>query len=143
MKNVPSCKTICWTKWAIKSFANIPILITFCCYTFLWEKLWLYNHIFCFFRANLHCLLSAKQNNVGNKENNYALINLSWFSIATRHPYSQWDELLSEEAVLFLSIFSNFSCIFLNPNKFFNSNSNCSKLLDMRNLQEQVEKLFC
>ena len=22
MKNVPSCKTICWAKWAIKSFAN-------------------------------------------------------------------------------------------------------------------------
>ena len=40
--------------------------------------------------------------------------------------------------------FSNFSCMFLNPNIFFsNLNSNCSNLLDMRNLQEQVKKAFC
>ena len=42
------------------------------------------------------------------------------------------------------SIFSNFSCIFLNPNIFFsNLNSNCSNLIAMKNLQEQVEKPFC
>ena len=35
------------------------------------------------------------------------------------------------------AIFSNFSCMFLNPN-----NSNCSNLLDLRNLQEQVKKAF-
>ena len=30
--------------------------------------------------------------------------------------------------------------MFLNPNIFSNLNSNCSNLLDMRNLQEQVKK---
>ena len=39
--------------------------------------------------------------------------------------------------------FSNFSCMFLNPNNFSNLNSNCSNLLDLRNLQEQVKKAFC
>ena len=38
---------------------------------------------------------------------------------------------------------SNFYCMFLNPNIFFsNLRSNCSNLLDMRNLQEQVKKAF-
>ena len=39
--------------------------------------------------------------------------------------------------------FSNFFCMFLNPNIFFNLNLNCSNLLDLRNLQEQVKKAFC
>jgi len=40
--------------------------------------------------------------------------------------------------------FSNFSCMFLNPNSFFsNLNSNWYNFLDMRNLQEQVKKAFC
>jgi hypothetical protein len=40
--------------------------------------------------------------------------------------------------------FSNFSCMFINPNIFFSSlNSNCTYLFDMRNLQEEVKKLFC
>ena len=39
--------------------------------------------------------------------------------------------------------FSNFSCMFLNPNSFSNLNSNCSNLVDMRNLQGQVKKAFC
>ena len=39
--------------------------------------------------------------------------------------------------------FSNFSCMFLNPNIFSNMNSNCSNLLDRRNLQEQVKKALC
>ena len=39
--------------------------------------------------------------------------------------------------------FFNFSCMFLNPNNFSNLNSNCSTFLDLRNLQEQVEKAFC
>ena len=34
--------------------------------------------------------------------------------------------------------FSNFSCMFLNPNM----NYNCSNLLDTRNLKEQVKKAF-
>ena len=33
--------------------------------------------------------------------------------------------------------------MFLNPNTFSNLNSNCSNLLDIRNLQEQVQKAFC
>ena len=37
-------------------------------------------------------------------------------------------------------MFSNFSCMFLNPKFFSNLNSNCSNLLDMRNLQEQKLK---
>ena len=37
------------------------------------------------------------------------------------------------------AFFSNFSYMFLNPN---NMNSNCSNLLDLRNLQEQVKKAF-
>ena len=47
--------------------------------------------------------------------------------------------------VVFLekNIFSNFSCMFLNPNNFSNMNFNCSNLLDMRNLQERVKKAFC
>ena len=39
--------------------------------------------------------------------------------------------------------FSYFSCVFLNPNDFFNLNCwppICSKLLHMRNLQEKVKK---
>ena len=39
--------------------------------------------------------------------------------------------------------FSNFSCMFLNSKKFSILNSNCSNLLGMRNLQEQVKKAFC
>ena len=40
-------------------------------------------------------------------------------------------------------VFSNFSCMFLNPKIFSNLNSNCSNSLDRRNLQEQVKKAFC
>ena len=39
--------------------------------------------------------------------------------------------------------FSNFSCMFLNPNFFSNFNSHFSNLLDLRSLQEQVTKAFC
>jgi hypothetical protein len=39
--------------------------------------------------------------------------------------------------------FSNFSCMFLYPKVFSRLNSNCSNLLDMRNLQEQVKKPSC
>ena len=39
--------------------------------------------------------------------------------------------------------FSNFSSMFLNPNSFSNLNYNCSSLLDIRNLQEQVKKAIC
>ena len=40
--------------------------------------------------------------------------------------------------------FSKFSCMFLNPSIFFpNLNSNCSDLLDLRTVQEQVKKAFC
>ena len=33
--------------------------------------------------------------------------------------------------------------MFLNPNNFSNLNTNCSNLLHLRNLQEQVKKAFC
>ena len=39
--------------------------------------------------------------------------------------------------------FSNFSCMFLNPNIFSNWNSYCCNLSYLRNLQEQVKKAFC
>ena len=38
--------------------------------------------------------------------------------------------------------FSNFFYMFLNPNNFSNLNSNHFNMLDLRNLQEQVKKLF-
>ena len=41
------------------------------------------------------------------------------------------------------NVFPNFSCMFLNPNTFSNSNSNCSNSYDLRNLQEQVKKALC
>ena len=40
-------------------------------------------------------------------------------------------------------LFSNFSCMFLNPKNFSNLNLNCSNLSCLRNLQEQVKKTFC
>ena len=40
----------------------------------------------------------------------------------------------------FSIVFSNFSCMFLNPKKNSNLNSNCSNLLDMKNLQEKLKK---
>ena len=43
----------------------------------------------------------------------------------------------------FVYFFSNFSCMFLIPIFFSNLNYNCSNLLDLRNLQEQVKKAFC
>ena len=42
-----------------------------------------------------------------------------------------------------ISILSNFSCMCLNPNIFSNLNANCSNLLDLRNLHEQVKEAFC
>ena len=41
------------------------------------------------------------------------------------------------------TLFSNFSCMFLNPNIFSNLDLHCSNLSDMRNLQVQVKKAFC
>ena len=38
------------------------------------------------------------------------------------------------------NFFSNFSCMFLNPKFFPNLNSDCSKLLDLRNLLERGKK---
>ena len=41
-----------------------------------------------------------------------------------------------------IKIFFNISCMFLHFNNFSNLNYNCSNLLDMRNLEEQVKKSF-
>ena len=121
MKNVPSCKTICWTKWAIKSFAKHLNFDHVLLLYFFMRKNYGFIIIFCFFIANLHCLLSAIQNNIVNKKINYALINLRGFAVATRHPYSQWDELVSEEAFLFLTIFLQLhtKAKFFQVSKFF------------------------
>jgi hypothetical protein len=45
----------------------------------------------------------------------------------------------------FLGFFSNFFCYFFYKSQYFfsNLNSNCSNLLDLRNLQEQVKKSYC
>ena len=40
-------------------------------------------------------------------------------------------------------LFLNFPACFYIPILFSNLNSNCSNLLDLRNLQEQVKKAFC
>ena len=37
-------------------------------------------------------------------------------------------------------VFSNFSCMFLNPNNFSNLNFDCLNLLYLKNLLEQVKK---
>ena len=42
-----------------------------------------------------------------------------------------------------IDIFSNFSCMLLNPNNFFQFELHISNLHDMRNLKEQVKKAFC
>ena len=41
------------------------------------------------------------------------------------------------------SFFLTFPAFFSIPTFFSNLNYNCSNLLDMRNLQEQVKKAFC
>ena len=71
---------------------------------------------------------------------------LQWklnFSVCSP-PFPTFD-LENNQIVLYSGkkLFSNFSCMFLNTNNFSNMNSNCSNLLDMRNLQEQVKKAFC
>ena len=48
-------------------------------------------------------------------------------------------EILSEKKRLSIRLNLHVS----NPNNFSNLNSNCSNLLDMRNLQEQAKKAFC
>ena len=48
------------------------------------------------------------------------------------------------ELILKQNTISNFSCMFLNPNNFFqNLNYNFSNLFNVRNLQEQVKKALC
>ena len=56
------------------------------------------------------------------------------------HSRRHMQELVSYNPVI---IFSNFSCMFLNPNNFFSLNSNCSNLLDLRNLKQTVKKAYC
>ena len=51
-----------------------------------------------------------------------------------------------EVTIVFYTVevhFSNFFYRFLNPNIFSNLNSYCSNILVLRNLQEQVRKVFC
>ena len=70
----------------------------------------------------------------GNYLSNFGLIKKECIEVKTQ----SWEtELLPRQF-----IFSNFSCMFLNPNNFSNLNLNCSNLLNLRNLQEQVKKTF-
>ena len=63
------------------------------------------------------------------------------FEVATFHLLQKIaSEIASDEREM---TFSSFSCMFLNPNNFSNLNSNCSDLLDLTNIQEQVKKVFC
>ena len=54
------------------------------------------------------------------------------------------NELEKGHPMIQVQLFSNFftACFYI-PFIFSNLISNCSKLLDMRNLQEQVKKAFC
>ena len=52
-------------------------------------------------------------------------------------------QMILQYVILFLlssKLYLNLFCRFLNPNYFFHLNDNCSNLLDMRNLQEEVKK---
>ena len=61
----------------------------------------------------------------------------------TLDSHSIMENLSANPTVWTEKVFSNFSCIFLNPNIFSNLNYNFSNLWDMRNLQEEVKKAFC
>ena len=68
-----------------------------------------------------------------------------WYNETKIH--SRRDELASPKKfvkkikmMVAVMVFSKFSCMFLNPNYFFNLNSNA---LDMRNFQNKVQKAFC
>ena len=54
--------------------------------------------------------------------------------------YNWWRESLTRTTCTY-NRFSNFSCMFLYPNNFSNLNSNCSNLMDLRNLQGSRNKL--
>ena len=65
-------------------------------------------------------------------------INVSYFSLYSLQSFKCFMQKVFECTLGKEQIsFSNFSCMFLNPNNY-----NCSNLLDMRNLQEQVKKAF-
>ena len=77
----------------------------------------------------MHCILS-----LGGSFTNYFDTILAFFWSLT---YLKLILVLKEY------FFSNFSCMFMNPNNFFQFDPNCSNLLDMRNIQKQVKKAFC
>ena len=81
---------------------------------------------------HLFVLFASKINVESMKKNPLSTFNMSLLQKRT-----------SCEYVLTCHHISNISCMFLNPNIFLsNLNSNCSDLLDLRNLQEQVKKAF-
>ena len=75
-------------------------------------------------------------------------IELLWFKfaqcVASAIMWDHHQKKKSHVSIVFVETvtkcFSNFSCMFLNPNNFCHLNFNCSNLLDVRNLQEQVKK---
>ena len=57
---------------------------------------------------------------------------------------SSWPFLLTKlHHSRLIYLFSNFSCRYLNPIIFSNLNSDSSKVLDLRNLQEPIQKAVC
>ena len=64
------------------------------------------------------------------------------FSLHCKRKLKLWNTYIIFITFRCIHSFSNFFCMFLNPNNFFQHDSNCSNLLDMRNLQEQVKKAF-
>ena len=80
-----------------------------------WYNIYIFKKVSGFFVASLHFITKTLQDQ--------QMIHHWWFHWKT--------------------FFSNFSCRFLNPNIFPNLNYNCSNILDLRNLQEQVKKAFC
>ena len=77
-----------------------------------------------------------------------AIFFLSWFvsrsalHTATLISKCRSKTILFQVAVIWKLIFLTFPACFLIPIFFSNLNSNCSNLLDMRNLQEEVKKGF-
>ena len=76
--------------------------------------------------------------------NEYSFVSWCWIVMWSHFRSTVWQsQQIFARRNDVVKYFSNFFCMFLNPNFFPNLNSNCSNLSYLRNLQEQVEKAFC